>query len=457
MLAHLSVRAKVLMGVLWCRSDWRTGLDSWARAATAAPRVEWKGQRVPNPVPLSRPAAAQHLESWLSPVAVHAPAHVTRSRLEATLDALEFVHTLAAATGWVDWYGDAGGGGTEGHDLYLVDEATVGAAAHLDATERASLLDAGVAHARLDARIPDHLILPCVASAYVQMLLLERDPAENSGLRRATARYLAWLVSGEFGCDDAALLRQASPWTAAPLQDDDGGGAVWLAFLGQRMDGNSGAFLREAWQVARQWTWQGENPRGSPDLWESIDVTAELEGKEMDDLALTLGVDRYLHDSPIMRELGLPPAPPRATLRYADLPEHMSALDPPLKPLGSSAVRVQLPATPDGNRLRVWSRAEFGVRWSLSAVLLDSLGRELGRVTAPSRSHPDSFLSVEAQPGCRTILVVLTNLSGRLPDADIPDPNTRSARLTLDRGQAPGAHVGPAPAAAENPTAPPAP
>ena len=63
-----------------------------------------------------------------------------------------------------------------------------------------------------------------------------------------------------------------------------------------------------------------------------------------------------------------------------------------------------------GARLRIWLRGEPGVRWSLLALRLDRAGRELGRVQAPIRQLPESYLPLELTPDTASVLVVLTAL-----------------------------------------------
>ena len=107
-------------------------------------------------------------------------------------------------------------------------------------------------------------------------------------------------------------------------------------------------------------------------------------------------------------------------------------------------------ASAPGSALSLWHAGEYGVEWSLVAIRLDPNGRELGRMIAPPRRNPRSYLRLELPAGTAEVVLALTNLSSRIPDADEPDENVRSYRLTIDRA----APIGAAPTPPGNAPAP---
>jgi hypothetical protein len=118
---------------------------------------------------------------------------------------------------------------------------------------------------------------------------------------------------------------------------------------------------------------------------------------------------------------------------WRDLPRHTPASEE-IHPYGSGYAIVDVRDAPRGAQLRVWLRGEYGVEWALVAVRLGPDGRERGRMSAPPRREPRSYVPVDLVDDTTSVLVAVTNLSNRLPDADSVDENVRAFRLILDRG-----------------------
>jgi hypothetical protein len=99
-------------------------------------------------------------------------------------------------------------------------------------------------------------------------------------------------------------------------------------------------------------------------------------------------------------------------------------------------VRMDQPPKP-GDRIRVWSRGEYGTRWALSVLRVGKDGRSLGRMSAPPRKNPSSFLTLELDAETAALLISVTNVSDGIPDADEGAPfEVRSVALTVDQGHA---------------------
>ncbi|MEM1417382.1 MAG: hypothetical protein AAGH15_20965, partial [Myxococcota bacterium] len=322
-----------------------------------------------------------------------------------------------------------------GLDVYLTPTEEL-ATARSDGLVLTSFLDRVDAHAQVDPAPGD--LEACVARGVAEAMLLALDPAEALAWRRATASALVFGWLGRFACGDGGERQQQAPgggWLGP------GGGAA-LAVLGELRDAGSGVFLRELWQLTRQRTWEGkdEGLRASPDLWQALEAVSDAGDRRMEDLVAKVAVARYfvgpragLAAQPAAAGFGAELAPPLAfDLPFAALPEH-TAGSPPLAPFGSVYGRVEVRGAPLSSRLRVGLRGEHGVEWKLVAVRLDASGRELGRLEAtPDPANPRAYLPVELTPETTHVLVVGTNLSHRLPDADLPDPHVRGCKFIFD-------------------------
>ncbi len=432
-------------------------------ADSLAPR--WVGPRVPWPEPSARPASGGALPSLLYPVSVHAASEaVDGAQLSEVLAALERAHAWLEARGWPVPPPDGGHGGTAGFDLYLVEalggapsdalppEGEAGAPLErwaspgLDTPNAWEPLDAAITHAAMRADLDPARVDACATSVYVQAALLAHDPAEAPAWRVATGDYVAWLATGLFGCSDDGIVRaQREPWRTWIGEGDSGpGGALFLAMLSARTDGLTGDFIRDLWSGAPQLTWEGEGLRAAPDMWQVVHAVMEVGRDPLPRLLEEMAVARWFAGAEreagaplgLLRELpGEAVVPEVARARWQDLPRRFEPHGVELEPLGSAYLVVDTAAAPPGSVLRIWLRGEYGVGWALSAVRIGPDGEERGRVRAPVRPRtPRSYIPLELAYGeTAKVLIAVTNMGGRLADADLPNDQVRSFRVVLDK------------------------
>lgn len=433
-------------------------IDAFAESIAASSAPRWTGPRVPWPEPSQRPSSAGALSSALHPVSVHvADAHGAAQAADVLL-ALERAHAWLAAHGWPPPPSDGGLGGTPGFDLYLVD--AIDALPYEDRARPSQLvregydtpnawsgLDGTITHARMTTDVDPARLEACVTSVYARAALLALDPSEAPAWRAATADYLAWLSTGSFGCSDEPIVaQQRESWRTWVGDDPEGGGgALLLALLSARTDGLTGTFIRDLWSGAPQVTWDGEGLRAVPDLWQVVHVVMQAGRDPLPRLIEELAVARYFAGDPerlrgaplaVLREL---PAEARvpiaARVPWARLPRRFDPDDLELEPLGSAYLVVDTTAARAGSVLRIWLQGEIGVGWSLTAVRLGANGQERGRVRAPVRPrNPRSYIPLELADGdTATVVIVVTNMGGRLVDADGPNDQVRSFGVILDK------------------------
>lgn len=426
------------------------GIDAWAQSAAQASIPRWIGQRVTPPEVSPRPAEpGLVLPSSVEAVAVHAGAESYEAALEA-LVALEHGALLLRRAGWAAPLPDGGRGGTPGFDLYLV-PGTEGYAARDDGAVLWTHEDGDAGFAVIDPSLGGDVLASCAVEAYADVVLLGLDPAEAPAWRRATAAWLAWMVTGRFGCDDGAVARQATePWRSpvpgtndVAARDGGAGGALFLAFLDARESTGTGVFVRDAWQFARQRTWEGwrDGLRGAPDLTMTLARSIEMRHEQLSDVVADLAVlGAQRQDgttlAPAVRAIPYLAAPPLPIV--ATMPTHLPPTFPPIDALGGRCVRVDVSRVAAGSRLRVWMDGEWGVVWSLVALRRDAAGAELGRVTAPPRwRNPRSYVAVEPLEGAHDVLVCVANLGSHGPD--VPRPANAADVGLLDADRAGGA------------------
>ncbi|MBN1654935.1 MAG: hypothetical protein JXA30_14290 [Deltaproteobacteria bacterium] len=421
-------------------------IEMWAQWAVGQGR--WKGPTVPYPQRVSRPDdQGWMLQSERYPLCVHAPPAVSEKRVHETLAALEQAYTLLIETGWPEPVADGGYGGTASFDLYLISQSALSTRAFVDAPVAWSLLDSASTYAVVDASVSSDRLQACVVSALVQAVLLGQDPAEAEAWRRATGAYVAWLISGRYGCDDDVEMKQENPWQGwiTDSLEYGEGGALFLAALSERADGGSGTFLRELWQFARQKSEDKRWLRGSPDLWEALDKALKNAGDSLVEIVEDIAVARYFAGSEprrrrapfcafkTLREDGRVPV--LGPISIAQLPKHLPVSDPPLETYGSGYTMVDTAQALFPLQLKIWLRGEHGGRWSLIAIRLSKEGQELGRMAVPARRDPNSYLALELTRETDRVLIVVTNLSDEVPDADLDTRNGRVYRLILDKSE----------------------
>ncbi len=410
----------------------------------------WTGERMHPPAPGERPDLPIVARSATRPLAVHAGPEVPRGQVQEALEALELAHDVLAEIGFVAPPPDGGRGGGDELDLYLAPTEERIDRAAADPLVLWTYLDSAPAFAQVDPALSAGAVGPCVTSAYAQAVLLGQDPAEAPGWRHATATYLTWLVTGAWGCDETRVSRHQMNAHAGWVNDDaerGDGTALLLAELSSRHDRSTGTFVFDVWQIARQRTWDGSGLRASPDLWESIEAALEISQRDdLEALIEDLAVSRYFTGrrgrGPLVRDWAKTLSrdamvPVSESFTWAELPKYTRPHEPEIAPYGSAYFTVDVSEAEPGERLRLWLRGEFGVRWSFVAVSLDARGRELTRMAAPPRRLTRSYLQLDFTEGrdVDRVVVVVTNLSARLPDADEPDENARSFRVIFDHGE----------------------
>lgn len=432
-----------------------TIIDELAESIADSLSPRWAGPRTPWPARRARPETSGVVRSQEAPIALHLGDAILPEDATEVLAALEFTHRWLESNGWPTPLPDGGAGGTAETDVYfahgLAEEGERLAFAAHEVSIPWAGTDAATTFAGVDAGVDAGRLTACVVSAYAQAALLGADPAEANAWRVATGDYLAWLLTGDFGCSDDGLVahQRAGGRTWVSSAPDSGeGGALFLALLSARTDGLSGRFIRDLWSGAPQRTWEGDELRASPDLWQVMHVVMEQGDDPLQRLIEEMGVARYFIGD-AQRRAGAP-IPLLATLpseasvrvlgrtRYEELPRRFEPRGLELEPHGSAYVEVDVSEAEPGSQLRIWLRGEVGVAWSLTAVRLAEDGTERGRVRAPVRLRtPRAYIPLEiADEETHSVLIVVTNLGGRLVDADTTDESVRSFRLILDREEA---------------------
>ena len=416
------------------REETIEGVDSLADAIIFMTGPRWEGRRTEPPPTIPRPRGGYRIDSISHALSVHADPSTPPEHAEVVLAELERVADWLVDEGWEAPLADGGRGDTPGFDLYLFPNSAL-ATAYADTSARWSFLDAVSAFGVVDPALKGDDLHAAVISAYTQALALNLDPAEPESWRRATGTWMAWRALGDFG--GAARQQQEEPWRSwiASSADGGAGGALLLAMLSER---HGRHFVRDLWQFTRQRTWDGIDLRASPDMWQVLDRAIEMAGDKLHSLIEDFAVARwYLGDRDEHSEFhaldGMDGTiTPEFEARLEDMPEHTPA-GKPLDVFGSAYAWVDVRGAPEGSRLRVWLRGEYGVEWALTGSRIAEDGSELGRLSAPPRrGDRRSYLPVELTSDTTHVLVSVTNLSHRLPDADDPDPNARSFRLIFD-------------------------
>jgi hypothetical protein len=414
------------------------GADGIAEAIVSMTSPIWTGPRTPAPVEVARPrSASSTMRSPRALVSVHADPSVDRDTMQRTMTALESARGRLSALGWPIPFSDGDLGGDAGVDLYLTSELAPGA--YVDELVPWSYLDGASTFVVMDPATPSEWVDACVIEAYADGVLLGADPAESAAWRRATAAWLAWELTGRFGCDDAVHEQQAEPFRSWIANGADGGagGAMLLAYLSARHADGSPEFVRDVWDLARQRTWEGVGLRAEPDVWSAFDAAIGLSGDSLLDNVVDLGVARWFIGrtadvDPALRGLDADATAP-VTRTMTRLPTRVSA-PVPLEPGGSGYVVMGRSVWGDLRRLRAWFRGEYGVRWSFAAVQVDETGHELGRMVAPSTSvTPEAFLPIQLDDDTAQLVFVVTHLGNDLLDADEPITTERSFEIVVDR------------------------
>ena len=414
------------------------GADGMAEAIVSMTSRVWTGPRTPVPSRVRRPLGASlSVQSPLALLTVHADPDVNQRTMRRAMAALEYARARLDAMEWTAPISDGDLGGGPEVDLYLT--AALPAGAYSDGITPWTYLDRASTFAVVSPATPSATLDACVTSAYAEALLMSMDPAEARTWRRATAAWLTWELTGRFGCEEAVTRQQAEPFRSwvTGAAGNGAGGALWPAYLSARHDTVPGHFMRDAWGLASQRTWEGTELRADPDLWSAIETAVDRSGDRLLDNIEELAVLRWFvgradPNNAIVAALdGDAKVPISRQMRR--LPTRVGAPQP-LESFGSAYMVMDAAAWNDSTRLRAWLRGEYGVHWSFVAVQLDELGNEIRRIAAPHTGPtPNAYLPIELDRETRRLLFVVSNLSNGLPDADEADLNERSFELIVAR------------------------
>jgi hypothetical protein len=405
-----------------------------------------KRPTVPYPVELrpTTPLAACSLER---PLCVHARAGDADA--VAQLAVFESAYDWLAAQRFPLPVPDGGLGGTLDIDVYLepperFEEDGRETSGEVDGVLVASPLDAASSFARVRDDLPEPRRLPCAIEALAEAGIRAGDPSEPRIATAAVGAFAAYLATGHYGCADALDAAQLA--TEAGLSGEPRDAitqlALGLVLVARRHDGGDGRFVREVLDLARQKSAPGPGLRSAPTFYQALDRALRNAGESLDGLAIDLAVARYFATRSEDRAL---PAL-RTTLSvetvqapaFSALPAHMPVHEQLLGPFGSAYARITTDQAPPGSTLQIWLRSDLGPRLALVAVRLDAAGREIGRVSAPSRRVPQSFLPVELGSDTASVLVVVIALPDALLEERGAPPDMRalqaqSFRLIFDR------------------------
>lgn len=423
------------------------GVNEYAESLVAGLTPHWGGPRVPHPMATPRPTeTGVYLSDELESVRVHGGRIPDEARMRTVLLAANRAIAALRAREWGVVAEDGGLGGSTEFDVYL-DENVDGYEVRSDGSLLWTYLDTESGFAVVDAKLSDRDLEACTTAAYAETLLMSLDPAEAVAWRRSTAAYLTYLLTGSFGCREAQVLSDVALSYQAAIPDservaegrDAAAAGYFVALLDAQESTGSATFMRDMWQLTRQRTWEGHDLRASPDLWMSINATLEYGHRKLVDIVEQISVGRFLagtRGAPNDGYRSLPHVTPRwvGTTTFAALPTRFAPADPPIETYGTGYFLLRIEEeVPANTRIRVWMHGEFRVEWDLVVVPLDREGRELSRVAAPPRRTPRSYLEVLLPARTDRVLVAVTNMSHRLPDADIPDANARSFQLIIDK------------------------
>ncbi len=450
-LPHAHMSTSVLLALGFCASCLGASaraeqgpMEAWANWVLA-PKV-WKGQTVSMPDPTPRPTGpALRLDSWRLPLHVHAPLGTSYRRLQLALAALEQASDAWTATGFPLPFADGGYGGTAGFDLYLEANARAAASAEVDVAQVVSDFDAAQTYAVVDAAVATNALPACVQSAFAQAALRGQDPSEAQSWLGASGDLAAWLLDGELGCDESLVRaeREAKGGMLDARTASGAAGGLLLAVLSEQHDGSAGSFVQALWELTRQRSRELVDPgvlRASPDLWEVLAQTLKVSARQDWSDALEDFAAARFFAGPAVRRAAAPyhvlhalpsdaAVPLLAELSLRDLPRHVRD---EVECLGSAYLSVRTPGAQAGDTLQVWLRGEIGPRWSLIAMRLAEDGHELGRVKVPGRRLPQSYLPVMLTEDTAQVIVVVTYLPEKVPDADVPPLLPHGFELIID-------------------------
>lgn len=408
--------------------------DEWAAAVVEQSTLRWGGQRVARVFAAPPAAGVAQWRSWRTPLRLHAARPVASAALAQWGMALEQAYLQLQSADWPLPLPDLAGGSSE-FDVYLQENGdwpTV----HTACCAPPAPLDAALSFATLPWT-PVAAPRPCVVLALLAEAGLHGlDPAEAPPWRTATAHWLAATWLGSSACLGAAFAYAQGQCDRGllPEHGPPGTGALLVAYLAQTLAPAASArpqWVRQWWDFARQRTWDDGDWRGSPDLWETLAVLAKAQGRRLIEVVRSFNLWRWsLPELPdaVWQDA---PRPTTTALAWPTVGQPQRYWRPrPLQAWGTQYLRLKRSAPTATGELRVWLTGEYGVRWSLQLVRLDAQGRRRGTVQAPVRRAGQVYLPLQLDTKDADVLIVVTNLSSRPPDADVRDDNGRAFRLT---------------------------
>ncbi|MCC7536410.1 MAG: hypothetical protein IT379_09360 [Deltaproteobacteria bacterium] len=397
--------------------------------------------------PEVRASGSIALESIVAPLRLHVPRATPAARARAWLADLEWAAARATALGWPSPLPDGGRGGSPSFDVYVVPSAGASSVAVPETQWPSVDRPAASAYAVVAETAAEIDFASCAMGAYVQASTYAIDPFEDVAWRRATGTFVAGVATGVLGgCTTGLTDVQADPWRGWFAPSDDypdrpDGGALALLAMSARHDGGTGRFVRDLWELAGLRSDAGD-PTSGLTLFQVWSESARGAGDSLRDNLTSEALERFLLEQPWRARTfpvglaleGVTPIALGDPVRWPSLPVRVAGPSEGVEPAASSYVLLDPEGAPDDARLRVWLEGETGVEWGVTAIGLDSLGRESLRMEMPVRREPRGYLAIERVARYERLLFVVTALPLGVPairaDAEI---DARGFRLTLDR------------------------
>ncbi|MEZ4286975.1 MAG: hypothetical protein R3A47_02270 [Polyangiales bacterium] len=400
-----------------------SGVDEIADALVQMTAKRWVGPRVDPPAVRPRPNSVRSLASAWAPVRVHATSK--SDDLEDALSALETAYRELDIDGWRWPASDGGLGGGFDMDLYLVNGAQDGGFGASDGLLLWTYFDRASTFAVVDSSLPLKMRAACVAFAYADALLMAIEPAESAVWRHATAAYLTWAITGEFGCSPGVEEAQNQPekgWLSNASNMRGAGGLFW-ALLARHHDSERTRFVRELWDFDVQRTWDGDALRASPDMWMVLEQATDRAGVPWRDTIQQVAIDRMF----VANKEGFA-STPRWLADFSQGTSPMHTKSDVLSLTGTAYIRTRVSG--DASVLRAWIRAEYGVVWSVDALVFSNNSNRFRRMSAvTTESKPDVYFPIEIDANTSSVVFVITNLGVGRPDTDVNEDYPRAFSL----------------------------
>lgn len=365
--------------------------------------------------------AGPRLCSWNRPVCAHGqPVELARSALVALEWAYE---STVLALGLPPPLADAGRGGTDALDAYLVD-ARQGLRIEPDSAPFSPFTRAP-AYCQLPAA--DEALLRRAATQCVgEAIALALDASEPPHVRRAFATSLWWAIGLPTSLDleaiDDAQSRPEAAIATLDLSPESEGAALFFAYLEATRSAAEPGHLSAALFSASASSPSGGGLvyRNEPDLFDVLRHSLEEDPARMGALMVDFSVARAFlgqrEDGEHLPELAWAGSFGRARfswmIPFSSLPRRV-AVQPPLDSTGSALLWVELDEVPLGAALAIRAEWEAPVTFQWQLVKLAASGAELGRIDFPFQERGSlAEARVTELEGAAAVLVVGTNLEG---------------------------------------------